>query len=176
MSHKRILPLVMQPTNTNDWICTASCVSMVFQTESFQGLDLPIDQHEIARPMLCTTPTFPQERYCGNIEALRTLKSFGIDVSFVAVSNPVAALQICQKNGIEAILSLRYSSKTAAHAVLISYMDDRYAYVNDPLDYANSANPEKTNQNKRILKTNLRTFMASLKHDKNITRKMGAYV
>ncbi|PKM39063.1 MAG: hypothetical protein CVV04_12115 [Firmicutes bacterium HGW-Firmicutes-9] len=156
----RELPLVMQPVNGSSWICGASCLAMLFQSEAFASMNLPKEQNEIAQYVLAPRPNQPGQYYCDNLRMLNYVNQLGFPAAYVSVSDPVKSLKICQEKGLEAILLLRFNPKHGAHFVTFSSISKYGVFVNDPLRSTTTFDPQKENLNKKISLSELPKLMA----------------
>lgn len=161
-STSRVLPLIMQPIDGNSWICGASCLAMIFQTERFASMDLPREQEEIATHVLAPRPYQPGQFYCDNVKMLNYVLQQGLTAAYISVTDPIETLAICQRNGLEVIILLRFDPNSGAHFVTFSSISENGVFVNDPLRAPTTIDPQKDNQNKKIPLSSLSKLTACL--------------
>lgn len=144
------LPLVLQPIDGNSWICGASCLSMIFQSDCFNTPSLPKDQNEIAPNVLAPRPYQPGQFYCDNLKMLNYVNSINLTAAYVAFDDPIKALKLCQKHNFGVVILLRLNPNMGAHFVAFSSISKHGVFVNDPLRTPDTINPMEENLNKQF--------------------------
>lgn len=122
---KRILPHIQQQANSQQ--CGACCLAMLYK---LWGIDYSVDQiwQEVSDYSPCGN------RYCRTSKMILSAQKAGVHAMAVTVREIIPFLKKCLSNDLEAIVLYNPKpKKPTAHFSVVSYIDDQYIYLNDPM-------------------------------------------
>lgn len=131
--------------NPKEPTCGAVCLKMIFK---HIGIDISVE--EIYKNI--SDAEMLGIRVCKNILMLRYLLDLGFQTCVVSVRRLKKVLDICSENNINVIFNQRAKLEpfSSGHYVLYLNRDDKFVYVNDPLEKSGGT-PVKISKLKKLL-------------------------